>query len=760
MNANSFNIISKQTGIPIEQIFQVCSIIAGLQKQSEEGETVQTSALQNTDIPEKKYMGFLGGDISEVTCEEDFKREDLYQSLYAQGITRKLRRTLKYDLKKKAQEIGKRDLAKYFQERCDEKAAELCNAVKLKSKGQLNGKSDIGMDKRTEYTGLPKKCTGNKPIGYEWIATNEKTYTLEQHGDVSRVVVACTQPVVINRILKPLDGDDEERRVEVIYQEGNSWHTIIVNLEVLLNSNKAVGLSSKGIIITRKNAGAFSEFMASMYDNSISKGELKVLYTVKQLGWVNGSDYFMPFVDDGTIMFDRADVAKSLLEAFVPRGSYKTWKATYIKLRKMNNLTLKVFTAAMFASPILGLLNMDGFALNVFGTTTNGKTTTMQMAASIWGDCSTKSDLIVSPKSTPTALELRLGVLKNLPLIVDDTAALTPEEKVEFQSTLMQMANGKCKDRGKKDLSLQEIFNWKTIIFFTSEGRIDKDWTTGGSKGRVVVLENEEKPEYFDDLDKYMEIFENNYGYAGRDFIEILQKIGLDKVRRMYNGIHKILRKAAKQRGKMSRHAANVAFLVTADRIAEKYLFHDGVKISLEEAISLMSDEKEVDQPSRFYSNLVDTVYQNAGKDDGLTDKKDIRGEYWGIYIKDDEFEGKTVSTVSFIPKILNQLAKDADMDVKLFITYLRKNHLLIADSGRNQTKEKSDKLNDRIRVVKIILPDNSEESQSAKVSDNSEKPKSDGTLKTDEMLESKEEFVESLTDEELREMGFPEEWM
>ena len=80
--------------------------------------------------------------------------------------------------------------------------------------------------------------------------------------------------MVINRILKPLDGDDEERRVEVIYQEGNSWHTIIVNLEVLLNSNKAVGLSSKGIIIIRKNAGAFSEFMASMYDNSISKGEL------------------------------------------------------------------------------------------------------------------------------------------------------------------------------------------------------------------------------------------------------------------------------------------------------------------------------------------------------------------------------------------------------------------------------------------------------------------------------------------------------
>lgn len=45
----------------------------------------------------------------------------------------------------------------------------------------------------------------------------------------------------------------------------------------------------------------------------------------------------------------------------------------------------------------------------------------------------------------------------------------------------------------------------KTIIVFTSEGRIDKDWTTGGSRGRVITLENEEKPEYFDNLDELME---------------------------------------------------------------------------------------------------------------------------------------------------------------------------------------------------------------------------------------------------------------
>lgn len=55
---------------------------------------------------------------------------------------------MKYDLKKKAQEIGKRELAKYFQERCEEKEAEIRNANELKRMEQANGKSSIEWDKK------------------------------------------------------------------------------------------------------------------------------------------------------------------------------------------------------------------------------------------------------------------------------------------------------------------------------------------------------------------------------------------------------------------------------------------------------------------------------------------------------------------------------------------------------------------------------------------------------------------------------------
>ena len=711
--------------------------------------------------PQKKeYRGFLGGDISEVTSEMDFKDESLYDSLYAQGISLKQRRTLIYDLKKLAQKIGKRDLVKYFQERCEEKKAEIRNAAELKLTKQANETSSLEFGKKTEYTGLPKTCTGNKYIGSEWTAKNNKVYTVEQHGDISKVVVACTQTIVINRILTPLDVQEVERKVEILFKEGNRWHTSIVNLEVLFNSNKAISLASQGLIITRKNASAFSELMASMYDNSIARDAIPPLYTVQQLGWADNNKYFMPFVDDDEVMFARADKAPNLLNEMDAVGSEKDWEEEIKKLRKTDYMPLKLFMAAMFASPILGLTNLDGFAVNVFGLSTTGKTITMQIAASIWGNCKSGSDLIVSPKSTPTALELRLGILKNIPLIIDDTAVLNVQEKERFQSTLMQMANGKSKDRGKKDLSLQENYDWKNIITITSEGRIDKDWSTGGSKGRVVSLENEEKPEYWDDLDTITDFFENNYGHAGRKFIKMLQKIGLDKVKKMYNGIHRILRKAAKQHGKMSRHAANVAFLVTADRIATKYIFRDGVKISLEEALSLMSDEKEVNQPARFYNTLVDTVFQNAGKFEGLTGVNDIKGEYWGIYLKDDSHDGKNVKTVSFIPKILNQLAKDADMDTTLFTSYLKKNNLLIADAdgNRNQTKERSKKLGDRIRVVKIILPEDFEESKDCKTSENSENPENNKSPEG-ELSNSKEEFVEGYTDEELEELGFPTDW-
>lgn len=748
---NAIDELAKKLKVTPEEVLHIFNTLEEYEK-SGEGGMEKSLVQQNMKTPKKTYNGFFGGDISEVTSEDDFKDDELYQSLFAQGISKKLRRTLMYDLKKRAQEIGKRDLAKYFAERCEEKESELRNAIELNRMGM---KEKEEWCKKTEYSDLPENCTGNKYIGAEWTATNDKAYTLEQHGDISRVVTACTQPVLINRILKPLDGEDEERRVEIIYKEGRYWHTSIVSLEVLLNSNKSVSLSSLGILITKKTAGAFSEFMASMYSNSLSKNGIPELYTVKQLGWTDDNKYFVPFVTDGKeIRFERIGKVPDLLSALEEKGNKVEWYAEYTKLRKTGYQPLKVLTAAMFASAILGLMNLDGFACNIFGTTTTGKTITTQIATSIWGDCRDSSDLIVSPKATAIALELRLGVLKNIPLIIDDTASLSVKEKAEFQSTLMQMANGKCKDRGNKDLSLRKTFSWKTVIIVTSEGRIDKDWTTGGSKGRVLGLENKEKPVYWDELDRIMEFFENNYGHAGRDFVKVLQQIGVDKVKKMYNGIHKILKEEAKKRGKMSRHAANVAFLVTADRIAEKYLFKDGVKISLEEAISLMSDEKEVDQPIRFYNTLIDTVYRNAGKFEGLTEIDDIRGEFWGVYKKYEKYEDRTVNTVSILPDVLKQLAEKADMDVKLFLTYLKKNNLLIADAGRNHTKETSKKLKGRIWMVKIILPDDSEKAEDTKISDNSKESKDS------KVSEQQEEFVEPLTEKELEEMGFPKEWL
>lgn len=63
--------------------------------------------------------------------------------------------------------------------------------------------------------------------------------------------------------------------------------------------------------------------MASMYHNSLSRDAIPVLYTVKQLGWADNNKYFMPFVDSADIIFDRKDVAKSLLVAFKPVGDKK-----------------------------------------------------------------------------------------------------------------------------------------------------------------------------------------------------------------------------------------------------------------------------------------------------------------------------------------------------------------------------------------------------------------------------------------------------
>jgi hypothetical protein len=65
-------------------------------------------------------------------------------------------------------------------------------------------------------------------------------------------------------------------------------------------------------------------------------------------------------------------------------GSLRDWQK-YVAKPARKSSTLCVSISAAFAAPLLRKLNMDSFALNWFGTTSEGKTLALKSAASVAG---------------------------------------------------------------------------------------------------------------------------------------------------------------------------------------------------------------------------------------------------------------------------------------------------------------------------------------------------------------------------------------
>ena len=76
-----------------------------------------------------------------------------------------------------------------------------------------------------------------------------------------------------------------------------------------------------------------------------------------------------------------------------------------------------------FVSPLLQILESPNFVFDIAGPTTTGKTTLLRVAASVWGSPSERdpASVLGSWDSTPTWREQASAVIKNLPLLLDDT---------------------------------------------------------------------------------------------------------------------------------------------------------------------------------------------------------------------------------------------------------------------------------------------------------------------------------------------------
>ncbi|MCF5893077.1 DUF927 domain-containing protein [Aeromonas veronii] len=196
---------------------------------------------------------------------------------------------------------------------------------------------------------------------------------------------------------------------------------------------------------------------------------------VERTGW-HGNAYVLP---QGAIGLDAEGVilqtAGYAASDFTERGTLAEWQREVAALA-VGNSRLCFALSLAFAAPLLTLVGMEGGGFHLKGESTDGKTTIMKAAASVYGNPDRYSQ---TWRATGNAIEGIASRRNDALLCLDELGELDGKEAGQVAYML---ANGQGKGRSKQDGELRERKAWRLLFLSTGELSLEDHAASAGQR--------------------------------------------------------------------------------------------------------------------------------------------------------------------------------------------------------------------------------------------------------------------------------------
>jgi uncharacterized protein (DUF927 family) len=239
-------------------------------------------------------------------------------------------------------------------------------------------------------------------------------------------------------------------------------------------------LASDGLRINRTRQRDFAGYLSGA---TVKRRVTTVLRT----GWHDigaQSVFVLPEITIGprgaeTVILDGA--AHGPYEA---RGSLKDWQEGVGRMASGHALPVLALSAAL-AGPLLHLAGQEGGGVNFFGQSSRGKTTLLQMAASVWGRGASPG-YVRAWRATANGLEGAAASASDTALILDELGQV---EAREAAAALYSLSNGGGKVRAARDGAMREPKSWRVLTLSTGEVPVESKLSEDrGRKARAGQL--------------------------------------------------------------------------------------------------------------------------------------------------------------------------------------------------------------------------------------------------------------------------------
>ena len=252
----------------------------------------------------------------------------------------------------------------------------------------------------------------------------------------------------------------------------------------------------------------------------------------KQFGWTD--DNCRSFILGNQEIFkDRVEFnppsnqTVGLFPAFEPKGTLEGWKET-INFYNRDGFELHQFVVgSSFGSVLMNMSPINCAALHIHSKESGvGKTTAIAAAASVWGR---PEELVINERDTFNIKMHRGEIYHNLPLYMDE---LTNSSANELSNLAYQLTGGRQRGRMVSGGNAERYRGdaWKLLAVTTGNTSIIERVSMAKAMPKAeaqrilevkvdrLFSESEEKGEQ----DRFSASINNNYGHAGKEYIQYL----------------------------------------------------------------------------------------------------------------------------------------------------------------------------------------------------------------------------------------------
>ena len=473
----------------------------------------------------------------------------------------------------------------------------------------------------------------------------------------------CRHPIM--PIQRLCNVDSGEERLKLAYKKGRFWRSIVVEKSVLASSSGILQLAANGIMVNSENAKPLSTYLLEM--EQLNYDLIPEQKSVGRLGWI--SDHgFSPYVDD--LVFDGETNFKHIFSAVKSSGSREAWVNVMRNLRSEKSPG-RLFLAASFASVILEPCGLLPFFLHAWGGTEVGKTVGLMIAASVWA-CPRLGDFILTFNSTSVGQEMTASFLNSLPMCIDELQIQSSSGIRDFDRIIYQLTEGVGRTRGAKTGGLQRMNTWKNCIITNGEHPISNSSSGGGAVNRVIEFECDEK--VYSDLVGICAVISQNYGFAGREFVEYLQQDGMFEA---VNAIQKEYYRELLKSDSTDKQAASASAILAADAIATELIFKDGNNLTVADLEKIMTKKAEVNVNQRALEFVYELAERNPNRFKA-NEFGDYQGEVWGK--KEDD-------CIYFIKSVFDREMANAGFNSTAFLAWAKRMGYIDTDKNKRTKK-------------------------------------------------------------------------